>query len=92
MANFQYLGSRLQGDGSDEADVRHRLEIAQSAFCSLIEPPVGRPPSITHNETAAVPSLCVLVPYTLLRGLDPQSNDDPIDKRVQQQVSARNDR
>ena len=31
----QYLGSRLQGDGSDEADVDHRLEIAQSAFSSL---------------------------------------------------------
>ena len=29
---FQYLGSRLQ---SDEADVDHRLEIAQSAFSSL---------------------------------------------------------
>ena len=35
VPNFQYLGSRLQGDGSDEADVRHRLEIAKSAFCSL---------------------------------------------------------
>ena len=33
--NFQYLGSRLQGDGSDKADVGHRLEIAQSAFSSL---------------------------------------------------------
>ena len=33
VPNFQYLGSRLQGDGSDEADVRHRLEIAKSAFC-----------------------------------------------------------
>ena len=35
VPNFDYLGSRLQGDGSDEADVRHRLEIAQSAFSSL---------------------------------------------------------
>ena len=35
VPNFQYLGSRLQCDGSDEADVRHRLEIAQSAFSSL---------------------------------------------------------
>ena len=32
VPNFEYLGSRLQGDGSDEADVRHSLEIAQSAF------------------------------------------------------------
>ena len=35
---------------------------------------MGRPPTIAHNETPAVPSLCVLVPHTLLRGLDPQSN------------------
>ena len=35
VPNFEYLGSRLQGDGSDDADVRHRLEIAQSAFSSL---------------------------------------------------------
>ena len=35
MPHFQYLGSRLQGDGSDEADVDTRLEIAQSAFSSL---------------------------------------------------------
>ena len=53
---------------------------------------MGRPPTIANNETPAVPSLCVLVPHTLLRGKDPQSNRDPIDKRVQQQVSARNDR
>ena len=35
VPHFQYLGSRLQGDGSDEADVDYRLEIAQSAFSSL---------------------------------------------------------
>ena len=35
VPNFDYLGSRLQGDGSDDADVRHRLEIGQSAFSSL---------------------------------------------------------
>ena len=35
VPHFEYLGSRLQGDGSDEADVRHRLEIAQSAVSSL---------------------------------------------------------
>ena len=35
VPHFQYLGSRLQGDGSDEADVGHRLEIAQSAFSTL---------------------------------------------------------
>ena len=35
VPHFEYLGSTLQGDGSDEADVRHRLEIAQSPFSSL---------------------------------------------------------
>ena len=35
VLNFEYLGSRLQCDGDDEADVRHRMEIAQSAFGSL---------------------------------------------------------
>ena len=47
---------------------------------------MGRPLSITHNKTPAVSSLCVLVPDTLLRGMDPQSNGNPIDKRVQQHV------
>ena len=49
VPNFDYLGSRLQGDGSDDADVRHRLEIAQSAFSSLSHLAVGRPPTIAHN-------------------------------------------
>ena len=89
VPHFQYLGSRLQGDGSDEADVGHRLEIAVGV--QLFEPPVGRPLTITQNKTSAVPSLYVLVPHTLLQGLNPQSNGDLIDKRVQQQVSARND-
>ena len=35
VPHFQYLGSKLQGDGSNEADVGHRLEIAQSALGSL---------------------------------------------------------
>ena len=56
----------------------------------LIDSHVGRPQTIASNQTAAVPSLCVLVPYTLVRGLDPQSNGDEIDEQVQQQVSARN--
>ena len=91
VPHFQYLGSRLQGDGSDEAEVDHRLEIAQSAFSSLSHLWADWSPTIANNETPAVPSLCVLVPHTLLRGLDPQSNGDQIDKRVQQQASARND-
>ena len=35
VLHFEYLGSRLQCDGDDEADVRHRMDIAQSAFGSL---------------------------------------------------------
>ena len=35
VPNFEYLGSRLQGDGNDEADLRYRIAIAQSAFSSL---------------------------------------------------------
>ena len=33
--SFEYLGSRAQCDGDDEADVRHRMAIAQSVFSSL---------------------------------------------------------
>ena len=33
--SFEYLGSRLQCDGDDEADVRYRTDIAQAAFASL---------------------------------------------------------
>ena len=50
----------------------------------LIESPVDRPQTNVSNQTAAVPSLCVLVPSTQLRGLDPESNSDKVDKRVQQ--------
>ena len=35
VLHFEYLGSRLQCDGDDEADVSHRMDIAQSAFGSL---------------------------------------------------------
>ena len=35
MLNFEYLGSRLQCDGDDQVDVRHRMEIAQAAFGSF---------------------------------------------------------
>jgi hypothetical protein len=33
--HFEYLGSRLQCDGEDKADVKHRMDIAQGVFCSL---------------------------------------------------------
>ena len=32
---FEYLGSRLQCDGDDKADVKYRMEIAQPVFSSL---------------------------------------------------------
>ena len=32
---FEYLGSRLQCGGDDEADVRYCMDIAQAAFASL---------------------------------------------------------
>ena len=35
VLHFEYLGSQLQGDGEDEADVRHRMDVAQAAFGSL---------------------------------------------------------
>ena len=35
VLHFEYLGSQLQGDGEDEADVRHRMAVAQAAFGSL---------------------------------------------------------
>ena len=33
--SFEYLGSRLQCDGDDKADVDHRMSIAQTIFSSL---------------------------------------------------------
>ena len=35
VLTFEYLGSRLQCDGDDQVDVRHRMGIAQTAFGSL---------------------------------------------------------
>ena len=32
--SFEYLGSRMQCDGDEKADVKHRMEIAQSVFSS----------------------------------------------------------
>ena len=36
VLNFEYIGSRLQCDGDDQVDVRHRMDIAQAVFGSLI--------------------------------------------------------
>ena len=35
VLTFEYLGSRLQCDGDDQVDVRHRMDIAQAVFGSL---------------------------------------------------------
>ena len=35
VLNFEYLNSRLQCDGDDQVDVRHRMDIARAAFGSL---------------------------------------------------------
>ena len=34
--SFEYLGSRLQGDGDDEADVRYRMDISHGHCASGI--------------------------------------------------------
>ena len=35
VVSFDYLGSRVSGDGSDSADIEHRMIIAQERFASL---------------------------------------------------------
>ena len=35
VLRFEYPGSQLHGDGENEADVRHRMDVAQAAFGSL---------------------------------------------------------
>ena len=35
VLSFDYLGSRVSGDGSDSADIQHRMVIAQERFSSL---------------------------------------------------------
>ena len=32
--SFEYLGSRMQCDGDDRADVKYRMDIAQARFSS----------------------------------------------------------
>ena len=72
VPHFEYMGSRLQCDGNNEADVRHRMKIAQSAFGSLRHLWADRPPPLTRYQADVVSALRVLGPNTLLRVLDPQ--------------------
>ena len=70
VPHFRYLGW-LRGDGCDEAYVGPKSSIVDRAVgVQLMEPYVGRSPTIRSNETPALPRMCVLVPHTLLRGLD----------------------
>ena len=65
VLNFEYLGSRLQCDGDDQGDVRHRMDIAQTAFGSLSHIIMDWAPSLSGDETAAVQTPRVLVPDPL---------------------------
>ena len=33
---FEYLGSQQQSDGEDNSDIKHRMNIAQATFTSLL--------------------------------------------------------
>ena len=54
---FEYLGSRLQGDGDDEADVRYRMDIAQAAFASLSH--LWTDHRLSRNTKLRLYNLCV---------------------------------
>ena len=55
----------------------------------LVEPLVGRPPSLTGDQAEAVPALRLLVSDALLSGLDPHPNCDAYGERLQQPLPAR---
>ncbi len=57
--SFEYLGARMQCDGADNADVRHRMAIAQTAFRSLSSIIMGRPPVVARVEAEDVPACWV---------------------------------
>ena len=55
--SFEYLGSRLQCDGDDEADVRYRMDIAQAAFASLSHLWMGH--RLSRNMKLRLYNMCV---------------------------------
>ena len=62
---FEYLGSQLQGDGEDEADVRHRMDVAQAAFGSLSHS-VERPSPVPCDEVDALSNSRVFDAHALV--------------------------
>ncbi len=58
--SFEYLGSRLQGDGDDEADVRYRMDIVQAAFVSL--PHIWMYHRLSRNMKLRLYNLCIYAP------------------------------
>ena len=78
VLTFEYLGSRLQCDGDDLVDVRHRMDIAQAAFGSLSH--LYGPSPLSGDETAPVHTLRVLVPDPLLYSLGPHQNSETCDQ------------
>ena len=55
--SFEYLGSRLQCDGDDEADVRYRMDIAQAAFAALSH--LWMDHRLSRNTKRRLYNLCV---------------------------------
>ena len=56
--SFEYLGARMQCDGTDHADVRYRMAIAQTTFGSLSSI-MDSPPVVARVEAEDVPACCV---------------------------------
>ena len=53
VLHFEYLDSRLHCDRDDDADVRHRVDMAQSTFRSLNHQRLTTTtPPLAHNEAA----------------------------------------
>ena len=81
---FEYLGTQIQCDGSDEADVRHRMAIAQTTCGSLSniwEPP----PTVSGIETGNLP----IDIGTFVRGMDVDCCSDSQYQRLQQPMPPR---
>ena len=77
VLHFEYLGSQLQGDGEDEADVRHRMDVAQAAFGSLIHLWSDHRLSRATKLRLYRISVCSFV-----QGLDPHKNGDAHGQRI----------
>ena len=91
VLTFEYLGSRLQCDGDDQVDVRHRMDIAQTAFgllCHLLVVTSIRALVIwtdhrLSREMKLRLTLRVLDPDSLLYSMGPHQNADSSDQWLQ---------